>query len=276
MNRSRLALMLTVLLIITSTVAYGLNIDLPDPTREFYVNDFAGLMSEESKDNILKVNLNYENTVEKPQIAVVTVKNMQGMDENTYAVKLFEEWKIGNKDYDNGVLILLALEERRVKIEVGYGLEGAITDSKAGRIMDNSMDYLSEGDYSTGLENIFYSVAVEINNEYGYNNDDIFGDIDVENSYEESPSDYGALIRLIVLIIIIIIINSRGRGGRRGRRNVFMPYFLPRFTNFGSGTHRGGFGSSGGFGGRSGGGSFGGGSFGGGGRSGGGGAGRGF
>ena len=271
MNKNRLAVMLAILMIITSNVAYGLNVDLPEPTREFYINDFAGVMDTESKDNILKVNLNYENTQERPQIVVVTVKNMQGIDENTYAVKLFEEWKIGNKGHDNGVLLLLALEERRIKIEVGYGLEGAITDSKSGRILDESLDYLSEGDYSTGLSNIFYNLAIEVNNEYGYNNDDIFGDIKVENHYEGSDSaDYGALLRLIVIIIIIIIINSRGRGGRRGRRNVFMPYVFPRFTNFGSGTHIGGFG------GRSGGGGFGGGSFGGGGRSGGGGAGRGF
>ncbi|WP_322790758.1 TPM domain-containing protein [Sedimentibacter hydroxybenzoicus] len=270
MNKNRLAVMLTALLIITSTVAYGLNIDLPEPTREFYINDFAGLMNDESKNNILKINLNYENTEEKPQIVVVTVKSMQGLDENTYSVKLFEEWEIGNKGYDNGVLLLLALEERRIKIEVGYGLEGAITDSESGRILDESLDYLSEGDYSTGLENIFYNLAIEVNNEYGYNNEDIFGDIKVENPYEESSSNYGSLFRLIALIVIIIIINGFGGGRGRRRRSVFMPYFMPRFTNFGSGTHIGGFG------GRSGGGGFGGGSFGGGGRSGGGGAGRGF
>lgn len=264
--------MLLVVLIITTTVAYGLNIDLPKPTREFYVNDFANLINERAEYNILNVNLNYEKTQEKPQIVVVTVNNMKGLDENTYAVKLFEEWKIGNKGYDNGVLLLLALEERRIKIEVGYGLEGAITDSKSGRILDEALDYLSEGDFSTGLENIFYNLAQEVNDEYGYSQEEIFGDIEVDNSYNDNSSNVGSLFRLILLIIVIIIING-GFGGRRRRRgSMFMPYIMPRFTNFGSGIHRGGGFGNGGFGG----GGFGGGSFGGGGRSGGGGAGRGF
>jgi len=271
-NKNRLAIMLAVVMILSTTIAYGLNIDLPKPTREFYINDFADLINEEVEYNIIKINLNYEKMQEKPQIVVVTVNNMQGLDENTYAVKLFEEWEIGNKGYDNGVLLLLALEERRIKIEVGYGLEGAITDSKSGRILDEALDYLSEGDYSTGLENIFYNLALVVNEEYGYDNEDIFGDIDVDNSYDDSSSDIGSLFRLILLIIVIIIINGLGGGRGRRRGSVFMPYIIPRFTNFGSGTHRGGGFGNGGFGG----GGFGGGSFGGGGRSGGGGAGRGF
>lgn len=271
MNKNRLAIMLLVVILISTTVAYGLNIDLPKPTREFYINDFANLINEEVEQNILKVNLNYEKTKEKPQIVVVTVNNMKGLDENTYAVKLFEEWEIGNKGYDNGLLLLLALEERRIKIEVGYGLEGAITDSRTGRILDEALDYLSEGDYSTGIENIFYNLAQEVNEEYGYDNEDIFDDIDINNSYDSS-SNVGSLFRLILLIIVIIIINGLGGGRSRRRGNIFMPIILPRFTNFGSGTHRGGGFGNGGFGG----GGFGGGSFGGGGRSGGGGAGRGF
>jgi len=266
-NKNLLAVVLAVLLIITATSAYGLNINLPEPTKEFYINDYADLMNGESKDNILRVNLNYEKTKEKPQIVVVTVKNMQGLDENTYAVKLFEKWKIGNKGYDNGVLLLLAIEERRIKIEVGYGLEGAITDSESGRILDSSLDYLSKGDYSTGLENIFYNLAKEVNDEYGYDDKDIFGDIKVNNSYKTGSTDLGPLFKLILLIFVLIIINGGFGGGRRRRRSIFIPPIVPRFNNFGSGTNIGkGFGGGG----------FGGGSFGGGGRSGGGGAGRGF
>lgn len=245
------------LLLFTGIVAYGQDVTLPSPTTEFYVNDFADIIDSEAEANMVKINLNYENTDEKPQIVVATVQNLQGLDENKYAVDLFEQWEIGNKEYDNGVLILLSLEERRIKIEVGYGLEGAITDAEAGRILDESLDYLSSGDYSTGLENIFYRVAERVNEEYGYDDDVIFGDVDRGTVYSNS-SDYGALFKLILLIVLIIIINGFGGGGRRGRRrNIFIPPII--------GPGGGGFGGFGG-----------GGSFGGGGRSGGGGAGRGF
>ncbi len=266
MKKNLLSLIIAVTLLLTGTFAYGQDIKLPEPTREFYVNDFAGLIDEEAENNIIKVNLNYENTVEKPQIVVATVPNLQGLDENKYAVELFEKWKIGNKEFNNGVLVLLSLEERRVKIEVGYGLEGAITDSESGRILDESLDYLSEGDYSTGLESIFYRLAERVNEEYGYDSDEIFGNVDVNISRESSSANAGALGKLILLIILIIIINGFGGGGRRRRRRgIFIPPIIHGPGSFGGGGF-GGFGGGGG----------GGGSFGGGGRSGGGGAGRGF
>lgn len=263
MIKRLLTVAIIVCYILTPIAAYGQDIKLPEPSKEFYVNDFAGIISEDAKNNMLRINSNYGKTKERPQIVVVTVKDMQGLDENSYSVKLFENWKIGNEDYDNGVLVLLALEERRIKIEVGYGLEGAITDSKSGRILDASLKYLSDGDYSTGLENIFYNLAKEINDEYGYDSKEIFGDID---TFEEQGTDLGPLFKLLLLIFVIIIINGFG-GGRKRRRGIFFipPVIGPRFTNYGSGTHVGG--------------NFGGGfkgGFGGGGRSGGGGAGRGF
>lgn len=261
MKKNLLSLTLALILIITGSLAYGQNLELPEPTKDFYVNDFADLIDDAVENNIKNINSNYENTEEKPQIVVVTVPNLQGLDENKYAVELFEKWKIGNKDYNNGLLVLLSLEERRIKIEVGYGLEGAITDSESGRILDDSLEYLSEGDYSTGLENIFYQLAIRVNEEYNYDNDVIFGNVDVDVSDERNLSDVSVIGKLILMIIILIIINSSGRGGRGRRRGVFIP---PVF--FGPGGRGGG-----GFGG-----GFGGGSFGGGGRSGGGGAGRGF
>ena len=269
MKRSVLLLLLTfiIVIVISSSVVYA-EVVFPEPTTEFYINDFADLIEDETENNIRKVNLNYENTEEQPQIVVVTVPDMQGLDENTYSVKLFEKWKIGNDKYDNGLLVFLSLEERKIKIEVGYGLEGAITDAEAGRILDASLDYLSEGDYSIGLENIFYQLAKKVNEEYGYDDDVIFGDIDVNFEEDYYSIDFGSILKIIMLIVVLSIIRG-GRGGSGRRRNNFL--FIPainRFGNYGGGTHIGGGFGGGGFGG--------GGSFGGGGHSGGGGAGRGF
>ncbi|MDW5300511.1 MAG: TPM domain-containing protein [Sedimentibacter sp.] len=262
MKKNILPLLIAFVILITGSLAYA-DVVYPEPTEEFYINDFADLIEDEVENNIRKINLNYENTEEKPQIVVVTVPDMQGLDEYTYSVELFEKWKIGNDEYDNGLLVFLSLDERKIKIEVGYGLEGAITDAESGRILDASLDYLSEGDYSTGLENIFYQLAKKVNEEYGYDDDVIFGDIDVNVEEDYSSIDFGSILKIIMLIVVLSIIRG-GRGGSGRRRNSFL--FIPainRFGNFGSGTHIGsGFG--------------GGGSFGGGGGSGGGGAGRGF
>ena len=110
-------------------------INLPDPTREFYVGDFADVLSPETENWIVHTNLNYERTEERPQIVVVTVPDLQGATIEGYAVALFEKWGIGNKKYDNGVLVLLSVGEREIRIEVGYGLEGAIPDGRAGEII---------------------------------------------------------------------------------------------------------------------------------------------
>ena len=274
--KRKLSALVILFIVLLGSFAYG-EVKLPFATNNFYINDFADVIDADVEDNIIKINLNYEKTKERPQIVVATVKNMQGLDENSYAVQLFEKWKIGDKSNDNGVLVLLAIEERRIKIEVGYGLEGIITDAEAGRILDSAVDYLSSGDYSGGIEKIFISLSRLVNEEYNYNENDIYGDIDVETYPEEHESSNNSrapgIMKIIILIILIIIF--RGIGGGRGRKRRRGMFYLPP-NDFGGGY--GGFGGFGNGGGGFGGSGFGGGggSFGGGGSSGGGGASRGF
>jgi uncharacterized protein len=125
--------------------------DYPRPVG--LVNDFAGVLSPGTSYSIGSrlVALAKETGAE---VALVTVNNLSGYSIEQYAVGLFESWGIGKSGTDNGVLLLLALNERKVKIEVGYGLEGIITDGRAGRILDNDVvPYLRKGDYDTALEN---------------------------------------------------------------------------------------------------------------------------
>lgn len=107
--------------------------DIPNPVG--YVNDFAEVIDSNTEIKINSLIGNFEKATTN-EIAVVTVKTVDGLDSKMYAVKLFEKWKIGKKEKDNGVLILLAMEERRVEIEVGYGLEGDLTDGMCGEILD--------------------------------------------------------------------------------------------------------------------------------------------
>ncbi len=241
--------------------------EYPSSTEEFYVYDETNVLSADTEEFILSVNRHYEDTQEQPQVVVAVVESIGEVTPEEYAVNLFEEWEIGNTDYDNGILILLSETEREIKIEVGYGLEGAITDAGAGRILDRHLNLLSEDNYDEGLKNIFTDVAIEVNDEYGYDHETIFSGYAVEP--QQSDSDDGTSAPFLFIVIVIIFMLSSffgGGGGGPGSRRRRGPYYY--------GGHRGGgfggFGSGGGFGGS------GGGSFGGGGRSGGGGAGRGF
>lgn len=104
------------------------------PKPEGYVNDFAHLYSQQFSSELEKKLSEFEAST-SAEIAVVTIDKLPDMTIEDYAVKLFEVWKIGKEKEDNGVLLLIARDDREIRIEVGYGLEGVVTDSRAGRII---------------------------------------------------------------------------------------------------------------------------------------------
>jgi uncharacterized membrane protein YgcG len=124
-------------------------IEYPSPVD--YVNDFAEIL-----DSDQEMRLNNEITaIEKDstvEIAIVTIESLQGVSIEEYAVKLFEKWGIGKKGVDNGLLILVAKKERQYRIEVGYGLEGVITDAQSSKIgRDILMPRFKNNEFGEGL-----------------------------------------------------------------------------------------------------------------------------
>ncbi len=116
-----------------------------------HVSDFAQVLSVEEESS-LESSLEEVKQRTGAEVAVVTVPNMGGDYIEHYAVELFREWGIGMREKDNGLLVLVAVEEREARIEVGYGLEGVITDSRSGEIIRTSMvPSFKEGKYATGL-----------------------------------------------------------------------------------------------------------------------------
>ena len=241
----------------------------PSPDSRFFVNDFADVIDSAAEDEIYSraAALQEKTTA---QVAVVTVDTLDGEEPADYALGIGREWGVGQEDEDNGVVILLAKTERQIYIAVGYGLEGALPDSKTGRIIDvYGLDYLKKDDFSKGLLEIFKAVVNEVYIEYGEKPEE--GYTPIEETDEESLGEYGAKVAaswVIMLAIVILFILIFGR-----RRRGFFWFGGP--GGFGGGFGGGFRGSSGGsFGGGS---SFGGGGFsGGGGSFGGGGAGHGF
>ena len=108
------------------------------PTQEFYVNDYANVLSSETKNHIINKSLELYNK-DKTQVVVSVVNSLEGLTVEEYALEMFREFGIGDKELNNGILLLLSVGDREVRIEVGYGLEGVINDGKAGRILDNYM-----------------------------------------------------------------------------------------------------------------------------------------
>jgi uncharacterized protein len=138
--------------------------DVKYPDYIGYVNDFAGILDNASASDLGNLITGIEKDT-GAEIAVVIVDTLQGITIEEYAVELFEKWGIGKADEDNGLLILVAIQERQVRIEVGYGLEGIITDLEAGRIIDGIIvPSFKEGEYSRGI----YDAVVTISNQvYG-------------------------------------------------------------------------------------------------------------
>lgn len=248
------AAVLTVILLLMSLSVGAFAAKYPTPTQKFFVNDFADCISDadEQKMQSMAEEL-YKKT--GAQVVCVTVNSLDGKDVRDYALGLGREWGIGSKNND-GVLLLLSVEERQIDIEVGYGLEGALPDGKTGRILDNyAIPYLKSDDFSTGLREAFSALIGETATEYGVevNGSSLAPDEDEDEEYESSKA---VIIDFIIFIIILLVI--RKITGR-----------TPFIFFGGGGNHRSGGGFSGGgfSGGNSGGFSGGGGSFGGGGSS---------
>lgn len=175
-----------------------------------------------------------------------------------YAPELYKRWAIGKKDSAEGALLLLSLDPRRVRIEVGYGAEGYITDAKAGRIIDDyGLHSFKQNDFSTGLLNVSAGIAKAVEEEKGISLTMPSGSVATSAATAYQPLSTAKIILILIVLALLL-------GTPFGRSFLWM-MILMSLMGGGRGGSRGGFG--GGFGGGGFGGGFGGGSSGGGGAS---------
>ena len=161
-----------VVLIFILLICFSINSQaVVNPTSNFYVNDYANILSKETEDFIMNNSVSLANKT-SAQIVVVTVPNLEGRTIEDYANDLFNKFGIGDKDKNNGLLILVALEERDCRIEVGYGLEGILPDGKCGRYQDEYMiPYYKNNNFDEGTVNCYKAFFAEIAKEYNYETD---------------------------------------------------------------------------------------------------------
>lgn len=223
------------------------------PTEEFFVNDFADVLTEDNRKEILSRGAALQKKT-KAQLVVVTVDTVGDNDISEYALNLGREWGVGDEEEDNGIVILLSTEDRLVEVAVGYGLEGALPDSKVGRILDlYGVPYFKADDFSMGIISVYKAIENEIYFEYGLETEENF--LPIESITSDPAEEDDSIVTILIswgILILVVFIYFRIFGAK-GFLFLGMPH-----SGF-----RGGFGggsSSGSFGGfKGGGGSFGGG-----------------
>jgi uncharacterized protein len=231
------------------------------PKSTTLVTDYTNTLSPEDKQK-LENKLVAFNDTSSTQIAVVMIKSVGEYDINEYGAALGRNWGIGQKGKNNGILILVAVDDHKMTIQTGYGVEGALPDVIAQQIRVNDMNpHFKQGDFYGGLD---------------VGTDDIIkytkGEYKAENKpRKQQGGGSPAIFIIIVIVLLILIFRNRGGGGQViGSRGVASPFwwFLAGSMLGGRSSGGGGWGGfSGGGGGSSGGGfgGFGGGDFGGGG-----------
>jgi uncharacterized protein len=163
-----LACLLLAAFILSGAAAWAQPAIPPAPTSgSLFVRDYAGVLSNDAKTriNFLGSQLKGKTTA---HVVAVVVKTTGGAPPADYALAVLRGWGVGDKTKNNGVVILVAVDDRAARIEVGYGLEGRIPDAKAGRILDDYMlPYFQRGDYDRGIYNAYLAVVQEAAAEYG-------------------------------------------------------------------------------------------------------------
>jgi len=136
------------------------------PTLKGHVNDYAGMLNPQRAAALETALSDFERS-DSTQIVVLTVPNLGGEDIASFSIKVAEAWKIGQKGVDNGVILIVAKSERKVRIEVGQGLEGKLTDLVSGRIIRVEISpRFKAGDFDGGIVAGVNAIAAVVKGEY--------------------------------------------------------------------------------------------------------------
>lgn len=238
---------------------------IPDkPKEETSVYDYIDLLPNTEEKTLEQKLIRYSDST-STQIVVAIISSTEGEEINYLGAQWGQKWGIGQADKDNGVLVLLARNDRRIAINTGYGTEGNLTDAMSKRIIENIiLPQFKQDNYYGGLNDgadaIFQVLTGEFKEERTFND-------------EGGDFPFSSILPVIIFFIILIILSRKNRrgGGKNGgkRSGGFDIWDMIILSNMGRSSGSGGFGGGGGYGGGGFGGGFGGGGFGGGGASGG-------
>lgn len=199
-----------------------------------WVHDEAGIISASAKAQLEAILQAHRDSTSN-QIAVLVVPSLEGEDIEGYAVRVFAEWKLGQAGKDNGVLFLVAKEDRQLRIEVGYGLEGVLTDALSIRIIRNEVKpYFVQGNFEAGIMAGTMAIIQSISGEY------VNDAPTVQKRKKKSP--WGTVI---FFVIMLLLMSRKNKGGGSGMGGYWTAAMLGSMLG-GSGRSSGGWGGGGG------------------------------
>lgn len=213
-----------------SSVAFAAELSFPTLNRP--VIDMVGLLTEESQASLSsQIKQIYE--AKGPQIGILVTNDLQGYPIEEYSIRLAERWQLGGAKSDNGLIVVIAPSERKMRIEVGGGVEGEITDLVASRLISDVLrPAFKAEDYAGGLQQVLIVVAerfdIKLNGAGGVR----------RQKRVRTDISPGTLIFLIFLFVILGPLLRRSRGG-------FYGYSSSR-SGWGGSSHSGGWSSGGG------------------------------
>lgn len=191
------------------------------------VHDEAGLLSVQMREQLEAALKQYEDSTSN-QIAVLIIPSLQGAVLEDYSLRVAEKWKLGQADKDNGVLLLIAVEDRKMRIEVGYGLEGVLPDVICNRIIRNEIaPRFRRGEFNEGVWAGIMAITQAIGGEY------VAGEDTTPNSLGMNPGEK-ALISLFIFGILglFTFIGLKLKGGSAWFMYVFLIPFYASFPSF--------------------------------------------
>jgi uncharacterized protein len=237
---------LFVVLLLAAAAARAENPKNIHPTG--YVTDLAGAIDSGTKERLEALGREVEDKT-GAQIAVITVHSLDGESVENFAVNVYKQLGVGSKAENRGVLLLVAPDEHKYRIEVGYGLEPVINDARAGDAGRTMVPLLREGNYSAAIEAVTWTLAKYIADDRGVTLSGQPPTRPVRRRNQGDSSPIGPLVSFGI-ILIIFLLSRGGRGSGRGSSGWWIGPML--------GGMNGGWRGGGGFGGSSGGGGFGG------------------
>lgn len=223
---SALAAIIGILLLLLPAGAIAATNEIPAPVGDIYVQDFANILNENEEIQMRNIGRSIEDQTTS-QVAVLTVDSIGDTSIEEYSVEAYRKYGLGTEKDNNGVLLVLSMKEKKIRIEVGYGLEGTIPDGKAGRILDEyAIPHLKNGQPNLAVMNTYQALANELSGTTE------FGNVPQQQQQEQDfPIPTWLLIIIIIGVVVLdfmffggtltymlLSIVSRGGGGGGGPR----------------------------------------------------------
>jgi uncharacterized protein len=227
-----------------------------------YVNDFAGVLSAQAKEKLTALCAEVQQKT-KAQFAIVTVSSLEGVPVEQFSIDLATAWGIGPKQMDRGVLILLAPNDHKDRIEVGYGLEPILPDGKVGGFEREAVPMLRQNDYSGAILLITQRVAAVVADDQKVTLDTLSGVPTPVPESDNSPAPFGNLVEILIFAVFLFFpligflsrlffgFGGPGRSRRGGGMWMGGPWYGGGSMGGGGSWGSGGGGGFGGFGGGS-------------------------